>query len=300
MNAAANDKQVILVTGTSTGLGHLTALTLARRGHCVYAGMRNPEDRNRLASKELGENAAREALNLHVVDLDVTDEQAIERVINAIIARQARIDVVVNNAGVMYVAVTEALTTQQIEHQMDVNFLGAVRLDRAVIPQMRKQGGGLLVHVSSLAGRLVFPFFGAYCASKYALEAMAESYRYELSGQGIDSVIIEPGPFPTAIIENVPEAADQQRLRDYGDVADIPRKMLDSFDAFLRGETAPDPRQVADDIALVVETSQGQRPARVVSGLDYGVRQLNAAVRPFQNGLLDALGLLDLDPESAA
>jgi len=138
---------------------------------------------------------------------------------------------------------------------MDVNFFGPAQLDRAVIPHMREQQSGLLIHVSSLAGRMVFPYFRIYCASKFALEAVAESYRYELSAQGIDSVIVEPGPFGTTLISNSPKPEDQERLSDYGDVAEFPNKMLASFEECYKTDDAIDPQVVADDIAGLITMS---------------------------------------------
>ena len=288
--------KIILITGCSSGFGRLTAETLARQGHCVYAGVRDPEGRNSAAAEELRNLALDENLDLHRVDLDVTRSESIDAVVGLVIDRQGRIDVLVNNAGVMNVGITEAYTPEQVRRQMDVNFLGPVQLDRAIIPWMRKQKSGLLIHVSSLAGRLVFPYFGIYCASKFALEAVAESYRYELSAQGIDSVIVEPGPFGTALIATSPKPGDAERLADYGEVAQFPDKMLASFEAFYQSDDAVDPQVVADDITRLIEMPREVRPLRTVSGLDYGVRELNAHVEPVQRGLLETLGLAGLDP----
>ena len=200
MSQETVSSKIILITGCSSGFGRLTVETLARQGHCVFAGVRDPDSRNSAAAGELRDLAVAENLDLHVVDLDVIRGDSIDTVVGLVVDQQGRIDVLVNNAGVMNVGITEAYTPDQVRRQLDVNFLGPVQLDRAVIPWMRKQKSGLLIHVSSLAGRLVFPYFGIYCASKFALEAVAESYRYELSAQGIDSVIVEPGPFGTALM----------------------------------------------------------------------------------------------------
>lgn len=298
MSQENTSSKIVLITGCSSGFGRLTVETLTRQGHCVYAGVRDPEGRNRAATGELRELAAGENLDLHVVDLDVTRSGSIDAAVHSVMEGQGRIDVLVNNAGVMNVGITEAYTAEQVRQQMEVNFLGPVQLDRAVIPWMRKQQSGLLIHVSSLAGRLVFPYFGIYCASKYALEAVAESYRYELSAQGIDSVIVEPGPFGTALIARSPKPGDPERLAEYGDVAQFPDNMLASFEAFYQSDDAIDPQVVADDIARLVEMPREARPLRTVSGLDYGVRELNARMEPIQRGLLEALGLTDLDPAS--
>jgi NAD(P)-dependent dehydrogenase (short-subunit alcohol dehydrogenase family) len=221
-----------------------------------------------------------------------------ESAVAQVIEEKGRIDVLVNNAGVMNVGITEGYTPEQIKQQMEVNFFGPAQLDRTVIPYMRNQQSGLLIHVSSLSGRLVFPYFGIYCASKFALEAIAESYRYELSAQGIDSVIVEPGPFGTPLIANSPKPDDQSRIAEYGDVAEFPDKMLKSFEAFYKSDDAVNPQVVADDIAGLISMSHKQRPMRTVSGLDYGVRDLNVSSGAIQRELLKTLGLQDMDPMS--
>ncbi len=172
---------VAIVTGTSHGFGELTAVTLARRGHHVFAGMRGISGRNAPAADNLRAVAADDALALAPIELDVTDDASVGAAVDSVLAEAGRIDIVVNNAGVLYIGITEAFTIEQAREQLDVNLLGAARLNRAVLPHMRERRSGLLVHVSSIGGRLTFPFYGLYCASKYALEALAEAYRYELS-----------------------------------------------------------------------------------------------------------------------
>jgi NAD(P)-dependent dehydrogenase (short-subunit alcohol dehydrogenase family) len=290
--------KVVLITGSSSGFGRLIATTLARQGHCVYAAMRDPIVRNKPIASELMDLSANEELLLHTIEIDVTNNASIEAAVSHIVGEQGRIDVLVNNAGVMNVGITEGYTSEQVKQQMEVNFFGPVNLDRAVIPHMRKQQSGLLIHVSSLAGRLVFPYFGIYCASKFALEAVAESYRYELSDQGIDSVIVEPGPFGTSLITKSPKPEDLERLADYGDAAEVPNKMLASFEEFYKSDDAVDPQVVADDIANLIVMPHKERPLRTVSGLDYGVRDLNVAIKPMQHTLLETLGMSSMDPAS--
>lgn len=296
MTSESTLSKIIIITGCSSGFGRLTAKTLAKQGHCVYAGVRDPDGRNSEATGELRDLAVSANLDLHVIDLDVTRSESIDMAVSRVIDEQGRIDVLVNNAGVMSVGITEAYTPEQIRHQMEVNFHGPVLLDRAVIPWMRKQQSGLLIHVSSLAGRMVFPYFGIYCASKFALEAVAESYRYELSAQGIDSVIIEPGPFGTSLIARSPKPEDSERLTEYGEVAQLPEQMLASFEAFYQTDDAVEPQLVSDDIARLIDMPRKSRPLRTVSGLDYGVRNLNSLVEPIQHELLETLGMASLDP----
>lgn len=284
------DQKVIVVTGAASGLGKLTARTLAERGHTVYATMRNVEGANREAREELLSGGKQSGDELRVVEIDVTDEESVDRGTDTILDEAGRIDVVVNNAGVMNVGVSEAYTIDAVRRQFDVNFYGIVRINRAVLPHMRERRSGLLVQLSSLAGRVVFPFFGIYCASKFAVEALAESYRYELSSFGVDSVIVEPGPFWTKLIDKSPGADDLERLQSYGSVALTPTEMLRSFTESLTSDGAPDPILVAGAIRDLIEM-RGKRPLRTVVGLDYGVSDLNRAVEPVQRGLLDGLGM---------
>jgi len=220
------DQKVILVTGSSNGIGRLTVETLARGGHTVYASMRDANGRNAAVRLELVQLAKNENLDLRVIELDVTDDDSVEKAVVQVTKDSGRIDVLVNNAGVMNIGITEGFTLEQVQRQFDVNFFGTVRTNRAVLPHMRKQGEGLLIQVSSLAGRVVFPFFGIYNASKFAVEAMSEAYRYDLSGWGIDSVIVEPGPYDSNLLKTIPWPQDKKRLEEYTELAGAPEKMI--------------------------------------------------------------------------
>jgi NAD(P)-dependent dehydrogenase (short-subunit alcohol dehydrogenase family) len=285
--------KVVVVTGASSGFGKLTVLELARRGHTVVATMRDVEGRNRQVRSELIEAAKARGRVLQVLEMDVADEASVNSAIDHVIKQHGRIDALINNAGTMFVGVTEAYTVADVERQFAVNFFGAVRADRAVLPHMRAAGSGLLVHVTSLMGRLVFPFFGVYSASKFALEALAESYRYELSSFGIDSVIVEPGPFPSNLLPSSPEPSDQGVLTSYGAVAAIPGHIKDSSSQAHDPANPPRPQLVADAIARLVEATE-RRPLRTVvmpAGMDLGVERLNEAVSSIQNDMLGALGM---------
>ena len=259
----------------------------------MVATMRDVGGRNDQVRRELIEAAKAEGHALQVLEMDVADEASINSTIDQVIKQHGKIDALINNAGTMAVGVTEAYTVADIERQFAVNFFGAVRADRAVLPHMRAAGGGLLVHVTSLMGRVVVPFFGVYSASKFALEALAEAYRYELSGFGIDSVIVEPGPFPSNLLASSPEPSDDSVLASYGEVAAIPGQIKAHAGDGDDPANPPRPQLVADAIARLVEATE-RRPLRTVvmpEGLDYGVERLNAAVAPIQNGLLGAMGM---------
>jgi len=289
------DPKVILVTGSSNGIGRLTVETLARQGHTVYASLRHANGRNAAVRDELQQLASHEGLNLYVIELDVTDDASVEAAVAHIITNAGRVEVLVNNAGVMNIGITEGFTLEQVQRQFDVNFYGAVRTNRAVLPHMRRQGEGLLIQISSLAGRIVLPFFGIYNASKFAVEAMSEAYRYDLSGWGIDSVIVEPGPYGTNLLETIPWPEDKQRLDDYAELAGAPEKMIASFDELYKSDDARDPQEVADAISELIMTPTGQRPLRTVVGIDFGVTGLNEVAAPFQRGVLEALAMQQME-----
>jgi NAD(P)-dependent dehydrogenase (short-subunit alcohol dehydrogenase family) len=287
-------KKVVLVTGSSSGFGRLTAETLARKGYTAFASMRDVAGRNAPASVELRALAEREGLALQVVELDVTDDASVERAVAEVIDLAGRIDVVVNNAGLFYVGVTEAFSLEQAKRVFDTNVLGVIRVNRAVLPHMRRQRSGLLVHISAaVVGRLVLPFAGISNAGKFALEALAESYRYELSALGIDSVLVEPGLYPTDLLGKIPGPADEARAQEYGPTAEIPANMLSGFADFLSGPDAPDVQEVADVVATLIATPAGQRPLRTVIAGEEGqnVLRLNEVAEQEQRGVMELFGL---------
>lgn len=287
-------KKVVLVTGSSSGFGRLTAETLARKGYTAFASMRDVAGRNAPASVELRALAEGEGLALQVVELDVTDDASVERAVAEVIDSAGRIDVVVNNAGLFYVGVTEAFSLEQAKRVFDTNVLGVMRVNRAVLPHMRRQRSGLLVHISAaVVGRLVLPFAGISNAGKFALEALAESYRYELSALGIDSVLVEPGLYPTDLLGKIPGPADEARAQEYGPTAEIPANMLSGFADFLSGPDAPDVQEVADVVATLIATPAGQRPLRTVIAGEEGqnVLRLNEVAEQEQRGVMELFGL---------
>ena len=285
--------KVVVVTGASSGFGKLTVLELARQGHTVVATMRDVDGRNSAVRDELIDTARADGNPLQVLEMDVADDASVQAAIDSVIAQHGRIDVLVNNAGLMPIGVTEAYTVADVERLFAVNVFGAVRTDRAVLPHMRAAGSGLLVQVTSLMGRFTIPFFGVYAASKFPLDALAETYRYALSSFGIDSVIVEPGPFPSNLIASSPQPSDTAVLESYGVVAAIPGQIKAHSDLPFDPANPPRPQLVADAIAKLVGATE-RRPLRTVvmpDGLDFGVQQINDAVAPIQNGVLTAMGM---------
>jgi NAD(P)-dependent dehydrogenase (short-subunit alcohol dehydrogenase family) len=282
-----DSKQVILITGASTGFGRLFAETLARHGHTVFATMRDPQGKNTKNAADLLALAKRESLSLFTLECDVTSDASIELAVRSAIAQSGRIDVAINNAGYAMIGLAEAVTTQQAQQIMDTNFMGCVRVNRAVLPHMRRHRRGLLMHISSGAGRVVIPAFSLYTASKFAMEALAETYRYELASQGIESVIVEPGAYQTPVFGNMITASDQSRADTYGIANQIPVKM----NALLTG-AAGNPQEVADVVLRIVETPVGQKKLRYrVSEADLGVDEINAVSERVQARLFETFRL---------
>jgi NAD(P)-dependent dehydrogenase (short-subunit alcohol dehydrogenase family) len=282
-----NSKQVVLITGSSTGFGKLFADTLARKGHTVFATMRDPGGRNAKNASELRALAEKDSLPLYVLELDVTNDASVERAVDAAVAKAGRIDVVINNAGYYVSGLAEAVTTEQGQRLMDTNFFGPVRVNRAVLPHMRSQRSGLLMHISSISGRIIAPSMGLYCSSKFALESLAEAYHYELAAQGIESVIVEPGQYETPVFGNTVMGADEARTNTYGAIKEVPMKI----NAALLS-TAGNPQDVADAVLRIIETPAGDKQLRyIVSRSSLGVDQINALTNHVQANLLEAFGL---------
>jgi NAD(P)-dependent dehydrogenase (short-subunit alcohol dehydrogenase family) len=280
-----SDQQVVMITGTASGFGRLTAETLARRGLRVVATMRDPDGRNRTASEALAALAAAENLDLRVQALDVADADCAQPAIEEVLAREGTLDVLVNNAGFSIHGLMETITDAQTKALFETNLFGVLRLDRAALAHMHQRGSGLLVHVSSGLGRVVRPLVGMYCASKFALEAAAEAYRYELAHLGIDSIIVEPGVFATQFGANAADGADAERGERYGDWTHRPPVM----------QNDRDPQEVADVIADLIATPAGQRPLRTrVGGPETGgPERINNTSHEVQATMFERTGLAE-------
>ncbi|MGQ0639144.1 MAG: SDR family oxidoreductase [Nitrososphaerota archaeon] len=195
-------EKVAVVTGSSSGIGFETALALARESYYTYATIRDTKKGNPI--KEI---AKKENLNLEVLELDVDKDQTVQTAINKILKEKNRIDVLVNNAGYGLFGCLEDLSMGELKAQFETNFFGVVRVSQAVIPVMRKQKSGIIVNVSSVAGKIGFPVSPAYISSKFALEGLSESIRYELMPFGINVIIIEPGVIKTNFMSSTKKAA---------------------------------------------------------------------------------------------
>ncbi len=254
----------VLITGSSSGFGELTVRTLLQKGHTVAATMREPEARNAQAAARLRTVAAETPGTVYFFDLDVTSDASVQQAVDQALKTMGGIDVAVNNAGFGVAGYMETATDEQLQRQFDVNLFGVQRVMRAVLPSMRKAGRGLIVNISSIMGRMVIPFAAAYTASKYALEGLSESYRYELAGTGVDVVLVEPGGFNTNFIAHMAYGEDRERLESYGSLASLPDKMWSNFRQLIEDKDAPSPQAVADAVLRLIETPPGSRPLRTV------------------------------------
>ena len=281
--------KTILVTGASSGFGRLTAETLSNSGHKVFAGFRSAEGAKKQIADEL------KAKNIEILKIDVTDQGSVDKAIAKLLQKSGnKLDVVVNNAGMASAGISEAFTAEQARDLFEVNVFGVQRVIRATLPVLRAKGAGLVINVGSILGRITLPFFGLYGASKYAVEAMSDSYRYELSQLGVDVVLVQPSAYPTNMYAAAQQAADGERGQSYGQVAEIPGKILKTFMTLFQGENAPNPQDVATAIDKIISTPAGSRPDRVVVGLPFGSDAVNSAVAPIQRGVIESLGLGDL------
>jgi NAD(P)-dependent dehydrogenase (short-subunit alcohol dehydrogenase family) len=194
----SGQQQVAVVTGSSSGIGFETSLLLARNGIYTYATMRNQSK-----SEEILANAKKDNLPLKTLDLDVTNEKSILEAIKKIIAEKGRIDILVNNAGYSLLGPLEQLQINEIKEEFETNFFGIIKLIQIVLPIMRKQRYGRIINISSLAGRIGFPFSSAYVSSKFALEGLTESLGYEIQNFGIHVILIEPGVIRTNFLNSM-------------------------------------------------------------------------------------------------
>jgi len=282
----------ILITGCSTGFGYDAAKYFAEKGHHVYATMRNVNGKNAKAASELKEFASTNDYNLDVLEIDVTSDESV----NAAASQMPTIDVLINNAGRGFGGVMEAFSSDEILAQLDLNIVGTVRMAKAVLPGMRAQKSGLIIQVSSTAGRAAFPGWGLYHASKWGLEGMSEAMRYELAPFGIDVVLVEPGPFATDFFGNLVPAADADIANAYQHVLEFSEGFGAQVQNMYADENTPtDPMLVVKIFEDLINSPTGSRPLRTIAGLDFGMQALNDATEPIRKAGLEGMGLTDWD-----
>jgi NAD(P)-dependent dehydrogenase (short-subunit alcohol dehydrogenase family) len=249
-NRLDNDR-VWLITGASSGFGRAIAEAALERGDVVAATSRNKDALSDLAREE----------GVHPVSLDVTDAAQREAAVAETLERFGRLDVLVNNAGRTQVGAVEETTDEEFRALFDLHFFGPAALTRAVLPQMRRQGSGAIVQMSSVGGQVTAPGFSAYCATKFALEGLTETLRDEVAGFGIRTLIVEPGAFRTGLFR--PGAAYESReMPEYEETVGPTRTYVRTND----GEQPGDPAKAA--AAILAALDADEPPLRLVLGED--------------------------------
>jgi NAD(P)-dependent dehydrogenase (short-subunit alcohol dehydrogenase family) len=278
----------ILITGASGGFGVLTVKKLIENGNQVAAAMRDVEGRNKKTAEELS------ALGAKIIELDVTSDDSVTKGVESAIQQLGGLDVLMNNAGIGSAGMIEFFTTADFQRLYEVNVFGVQRMNRAVVPYFRNQKSGLIVYTSSLLGRITLPFYGLYQSSKWALEALAENYRVELSTFGIENCIVEPGGFPTAFAENLMLPSDTSQAENYGGFIHAPQKMGENFHNVLMNNPQQNPQRVADAFAELIEIPVGEKPFRTTVdfiGMGDHVQKYNEHLGQVTTGLYTNFGI---------
>ena len=291
-------KEVILITGASSGFGALTARALAGAGHIVYASMLDLSGKNAKQAEELKRFAKEQTLDLQAIELDVTSEQSANKAIDLIVKERGRLDVIVHNAGHMAYGPAEAFTTEQFAELYDINVLGTQRVNRAALPYLRDQGRGLLVWVSSTSTRGgTPPYLAPYFAAKAAMDSLAVSYAGEVSRWGVETTIVVPGAFTTGTnhFANAGKPEDSKRVAAYE--AGPYKGFAESTSKALSATVPPDAdaAEVARTITRVVGLPFGKRPYRVyVDPAQDGAEVVGVVADRIRAEFLRRIGLEDL------
>jgi NAD(P)-dependent dehydrogenase (short-subunit alcohol dehydrogenase family) len=235
--------RAVLITGCSSGIGRATALELLQRGWTVYATARRPETLTELADR-----------GCRTLTLDVTDETSRRAAVQAVTDAEGGVGVLINNAGYSQSGAVESIPVEQVRQQFETNVFGLLRMCRLVLPGMREQRWGKIVNLSSMGGRLTFPGGGVYHATKYAVEALSDAMRFEVSGFGVDVIIIEPGLIVTRFGETA--AGSVKSAPAEGAYADFNRRVAELTEEAYKGPMAKlgaGPEAVAKTIAKAIE-----------------------------------------------
>jgi NAD(P)-dependent dehydrogenase (short-subunit alcohol dehydrogenase family) len=246
----------VLITGAAGGFGNVIIAALLEEGYQVTGAMRDAGGRNKQAAEIL------ETKGVFIVEIDVTSDESVVEGVRKAAVRMGSIDILINNAGLGAMGIQEGFTAEDWKKVFDVNVFGVQRMTRAVLPYMRKQQRGLLMLISSLGARLAVPFQGPYSPSKWAAEALAESFRVEVSNFGIETCIVEPGAFPTHFIGSLLQPSEKERTLDYGAIKDLPDAMLSSIESVFEANPLQSPNLVSKAVVDLLEMPHGTRPMR--------------------------------------
>jgi len=223
--------------------------------------------------------------------MDVNSDESVKIALEGILTKAGNIDILINNAGVMYIGITEAFSIEQAKEQMETNYFGAMRTMQSVLPAMRSAKSGLIINTSSLVGQISPPFFATYSATKHALEGYTQGLRYEVSPFGIDVCIVEPGPFRSGLLRGGKAPSRSDVLASYGELANVPSSMIEYFGKFLESEAAPNPQLVVNAYLALADMPAGQRPTQTVVGITWGMDEMNTAKQPIQDRVLKEMQL---------
>ena len=285
-NKNSQQGKVAVVTGSSSGIGFETSLLLARKGFYTFATMRNLNK-----SQKINDIAKKENIPLKVLPLDVTDEKSVKDAIRQIKDESTKIDVLVNNAGYGVMGAVEDLSLDEFKSQFETNFFGVIRVTKEVIPIMRNQGSGNIINVSSVGGKIGLPLNSAYISSKFALEGLSESMRYELEQFGIDVILIEPGVVKTNFFENVVvnnnTSSTNNKTSPY---SQLTQKLFEGFIPMLNSSSSSLSSDVAEVIYQAIESKN--RDVRYPVGKDavsiIKTRQ-NLSDKEFENWIKESI-----------
>ncbi len=291
-------RDVVIITGASSGIGALTTRALAKAGYIVYASMRDVAGSNTKQVQEAAQFASGNAADLRTVEMDVTSQESVNAAVRHILAETGRLDVIVHNAGHMVFGAAEAFTPEQMAQLYDINVIGTQRLNRAALPQLRKQGKGLVVWIGSSSTRGgTPPYLAPYFAAKAGMDALAASYALELSRWGIETTIIVPGAY-TSGTNHFPNAGspdDKARRVEYdsGPYAHLGDDILKGFAATL--DPNADVAAVAEAVVQVLDAPFGKRPFRVhIATEPDGAEVVNAVADHIRTEFERSIGLGDL------
>ncbi|WP_281614493.1 SDR family oxidoreductase [Flammeovirga sp. SubArs3] len=250
----------ILITGAGSGLGRVTTEALLKSGYNVIASMRDSKSKGIQIVKELEAFSRQTKGTLFIIELDVTSTTSVNLAISQIESEVGQIDVLINNAGIGGTGWTEAFPEEQYKQIFDVNVFGVQRMMRGILPSMRKRKEGLIINISSIQGRVVFPYSGIYTASKFALEGLTESYHYELAPLGIDIILLQPGGFKTSFESKQSGPYDKDRLLEYGELKNAPNDIWGNPGE--EKDFLPSPQPIPEAIMDLIEMEKGKRPLR--------------------------------------
>jgi NAD(P)-dependent dehydrogenase (short-subunit alcohol dehydrogenase family) len=286
---------VVFVTGCSSGFGFALAESLSKKGMNVFAGIRDISGRNATAAARLRDACAGKG-SLRIIELDVSSDESVGAAVQQALHEADHIDVLINNAGFSFVGPMEAFTIEQWERLFSTNFFGAVRMNRAVLPSMRRRRKGLLIHISSVGGRIVAPGQGIYGATKHALGALAEAYRYELAPFGIDSVLVEPFFYSTGIFGKITGPDDESCAAEYVPAGDIGRRHSAFLEAAVKAPTVGQPSEIAEAVFEIIEKPFGKRPLHTVlpAAMAAALQPLDSLLDQIQRRVMERLGFSDL------